>query len=450
MKIEWFRSATVGIQTNSGTSVLCDPWISNGAFIGSWFHFPKLEGFEFQELVSRKWNFLYISHLHADHFDRKLVSAIAKAHPDCRVILPNFDKKWLYRAIKNCGFNESRLIELDSGKTAKLLDLDVTVYLADFCDPQICGSSIPCFSASSRERAIDSLALFEADGQRVLNANDALAVESTRKLWQKIGKIDLLLGHYGGAGPYPQCFDLSTESKVHESNILAQKFLTNLADASNRLNSTYVMPYAGQYLLGGELSSLNNFRSVVPLSTALGYLESNSISTPISMSPFTVFNLDTGSGQIPWEEPSRESIVEYVNSISESKYPYQLKEENWDVGEASLTAALNNVKRHYENNLESSQLRTQHSVTLDCGNFSKTLNFDLNRTWISDGQAFDAETKISLDHRLLKRIITRSAGYSGFTQYHFNQAEIGSHMKWSREGSYNPVIRLLNFMHAEL
>ncbi len=76
MKVQWFRSATVAIITRAGTKVLCDPWISDGAFIGSWFHFPKLDGFEFEELVGTKWDAIYISHLHADHFDRKLVAAI--------------------------------------------------------------------------------------------------------------------------------------------------------------------------------------------------------------------------------------------------------------------------------------------------------------------------------------------------------------------------------------
>jgi UDP-MurNAc hydroxylase len=54
MKIQWFRSATVGIYSKSGTSILCDPWITDGAFIGSWFHWPPLEGFEFSELAEKK------------------------------------------------------------------------------------------------------------------------------------------------------------------------------------------------------------------------------------------------------------------------------------------------------------------------------------------------------------------------------------------------------------
>ena len=49
MKVQWYRSATVGIYSQAGTSILCDPWITDGAFIGSWFHWPPLEGFEFED-----------------------------------------------------------------------------------------------------------------------------------------------------------------------------------------------------------------------------------------------------------------------------------------------------------------------------------------------------------------------------------------------------------------
>jgi len=452
VKIEWFRSATVAIQTNSGTTILCDPWITDGAFIGSWFHFPRLEGFEFQELVARKWNFLYISHLHADHFDRKLVSAIAKAQPDCKVLLPKFEKKWLYRAVKNCGFSESRIIEIESNKKEKFSDLDITIFTADHCDPQICGASVPCLSMSPLDRSIDSLALFEADGQRVLNANDALAVESAHRLWPKIGRVDLLLGHYGGAGPYPQCFDVSEDTKSQESKKMATKFLSRLANASNFLGATFVMPYAGQYVLGGSLYELNSYRSVVSLSESLKYLNSHSKSTPISMMPFTTFDLCTGTGQREWVEPNPDSVTAYVKSISQEKYPYQLKDEEWLDGEHYLEAALTNVKKRYEDVIRRGESQTEHSISIATDTFSQTINFSKNASWLSgtNQAAFSSHTNISVDSRLLKRLILRRSGYSGFTQYHFNQAEIGSHLGWSRLGNYDPVVSYLNYMHTAI
>lgn len=450
MKVTWFRSATVGISTNTGKQILCDPWITDGAFIGSWFHFPPILGYEFQELVSRKWDAIYISHLHADHFDRKLVSAIAKKQPDCVVILPKFKHRWLHRAVKNCGFDDSRILELDSNVAHRIFDFRVTIFTADYCNPQICGASIECMPVSRREAALDSLALFEADGQRILNANDALAVDSATRLWPLIGKVDLLLGHYGGAGPYPQCFDMSDESKLIESNKLARKFLSNLCSAANSLSARYVMPYAGQYVLSGSLSELNGFRSVLKLSDALEEISRNSTAEPISLAPFSTFELGSGSSSEIWVEPTEENVKAYIQNISSNVYPYQLKSETWENGQRKLLEAMKSVEAEYLKRTLAGEQKKQYSLTVKTELFGRTINFNNDKVYITESEDpfFERQNALTMDSRLLKRLIIRAKGYSGFTQYHFNQAEIGSHIKWKRVGEYDSVSSLLNFMQT--
>jgi len=451
MRVEWFRSATVGIYSDSGTRILCDPWITNGAFIGSWFHYPKLEGFEFKELVNRKWDALYISHLHADHFDRKLVAAIARNQPDCVVILPKFAHRWLYRAVANCGFEPSRILELDTNKSFTLKDFTIKVFTADFCDPQVCGVSTPCLPITPRESAIDSLALFEADNQRVLNANDALAVQSASKLWPLIGKVDLLLGHYGGAGPYPQAFvNINDQDKSIEAKKLANIFVNRLLDASVKLQAKFVMPYAGQYVLGGTLSKLNPFRSVVSLEEVLGAITRGTDSIPIGIRPFSSFNLTTGESEASWQEPTEFEVAQYLKSIETELFPYQLKEETWDDSEGLIESALTSVGKEY---LVRENLRlNDYRITISASESLKTIQFNNNKFQILDGKFHDQPntTTLNFDPRLLKRIITRAEGYKGFTPFHFNQAEIGSHIKWSRNGNYNPITSLLNFMQVRI
>ena len=407
-------------------------------------------GFEFQELVAKKWTAIYISHLHADHFDRKLVSAIAKNQPDCVVILPKFQHRWLYRAVKNCGFEENRILELESNVVHSIFDLRVTIFTADYCNPQICGASVECMPTSRREAALDSLALFEADGQRILNANDALAVESASKLWPLIGKVDLLLGVYGGAGPYPQCFDISDEIKAIESKKLARKFLMRLCLAANKLSATYVMPYAGQYVLSGSLSNLNRFRSVFQLSEALEFLSHNSTAEPISLAPFSTFDLRTGSSNQVWAEPSDEMVSSYVQDISAHVFPYQHKQENWENGDEQLFDAMKSVEAEYLRRCFVGAKHKKYSLSVKTEAFGRTINFDNNQVFITkkEDPFFESHTALTLDSRLLKRIIIRAKGYSGFTQYHFNQAEIGSHIKWKRDGEYDSVTSLLNFMQT--
>lgn len=258
VKVEWFRSATVGINSETGSAILCDPWMTDGAFLGSWYHFPPLEGFEYQELLTRQWDAVYISHFHADHFDRKFVAELARTQPDCVAIIPRFAHDWLRRAVENCGFSGERLLTIESGESHQVGDITAKVFVADHCDPSVCGVSIPCHNQDPRMASYDSLAAFEADGQTILNANDALAIKSVVNVLPSIGQVDLLMGHYGGAGPFPQCFaDLSDRDKAAKGRMLAEGFLHRLTAAAKTVTARYVMPFAGQYVLGGRLAQLN-------------------------------------------------------------------------------------------------------------------------------------------------------------------------------------------------
>ena len=64
-----FIGNACGIFTGSnGTTILCDPWLVDGVFEGSWHHFPKLKT-TFDDV--QNIDAIYISHLHPDHFDER-------------------------------------------------------------------------------------------------------------------------------------------------------------------------------------------------------------------------------------------------------------------------------------------------------------------------------------------------------------------------------------------
>lgn len=452
LKIDWYRSATVGIHSAAGNSILCDPWITDGAFLGSWYHFPPLQGHEFDELLSRKWDAIYISHLHADHFDRKFVSALARAQPNCTVIIPDFAHHWLHRAVTNCGFSEDRITLASSGNAVDVGDISVTVYVADHCDPNTCGVSVPCHTKDPRVAAFDSMALFEADGQSILNANDALAVKSIANVLPAIGQVDLLLGHYGGAGPFPQTFpDIPDEEKKRKANALAQNFLNRLAQATRELGAKYVMPFAGQYVLGGRLTFLNEFRSVVSLSEALEWMSQKTDAKPVGIKPFSSFDLDTGEIMNPWEEPAEAEIEEYLATISGHLFPYEKKTQEWANAEEELSQAFQGVGLEYQRRLRLGVSGTSHRISIETARVSGFIDFEGPDFSVFIGalsEMTESETRLSCHPGLLKGMIQRSEDYEGFTPMHFNQAEIGSHFLWRRNGDFDEVIRCLNFMQA--
>ena len=452
MRVEWFRSATVGVISDSGTAILCDPWLTDGAFLGSWFHFPRLEGFEFQEVLSRRWDAIYISHLHADHFDRKFMSAVSRAQPWCKVLIPSFSHQWLLRAIKGCGFPDDRIVQIDSGDYEEIGDIVTRVLTADHCDPELCGLSVTCHNDDSRLAAIDSLAVFEADNSRILNANDALAVASVGRLLPEIGPVDLLLGHYGGAGPFPQCFpDIEDAEKVRKARALAEVFLSRLATAARITKAKFVMPFAGQYVLGGNLSKLNEWRSVVTLSEAVEWVSEHCDSEAIAIQPFSSFDVGTGMVEHHWVEPPAEDTRKYIEEISNVRFPYEKAQTRWGTAAEDLRESLENVASECERRERAGIEFESHRISIESTAVSGYIDVGGSRPEVFVGPLgamLSQETRISCHPNLLKGLIVRAEGYRGFTPMHFNQAEIGSHFEWRRNGKYNPATHCLNFLHT--
>ena len=452
MKVEWFRSATVGVSSEAGSTILCDPWMTDGAFLGSWYHFPPLEGFEYQELLARRWDAVYISHIHADHFDRKFVAELARTQPNCVAIIPRFAHDWLRRAVENCGFSGDRLVAVESGKSHRVGDLTAKIFVADHCDPSVCGVSIPCHNQDPRMASFDSLAVFEADDTTILNANDALAIKSVANVLPSLGRVDLLMGHYGGAGPFPQCFaDLADSDKKTKGRMLAEGFLHRLSAAAKTVKARYVMPFAGQYVLGGRLSELNQYRSVVPLSEALDWVANTTESTPIAMAPFSSFDLSTGMVEKAWEEPSSKDVDQYMSRIAEHSFPYEKAPVRWANSDAELRDALEGVAAEYHRRLSLGEATTTHRISVVTSTVSGFIDFRGESTLVEIGpvgEMLNSETRLTCHPNLLKGLIQRADGFSGFTPMHFNQAEIGSHFEWRRTGDFNEVVRCLNFMQV--
>jgi UDP-MurNAc hydroxylase len=369
-------------------------------------------------------------------------------------VIPKFPNGWLKRAIENCGFFGSRLIELESGETLEIDGIEIQIYRADQCDPQKCGVQIPCPESDPRISSIDSLALFQADGQRILNANDSLAVASVSRVFSHIKNVDLLLGHYGGAGPYPQCFEgIPEEEMVASASNMARSFLQRLAQATQSLNAKYVLPYAGQYLLGGNLSKLNKYRSVVSLSEALQYLALKTRARPIAMKPFSYFNLDDGLVGQEWQEPDESDIERYLAEISKTTFPYEKATGEWVNAATDVEAALHAVGREYLRQIPLTSRKSTHRISISSSRVSGSIEFNESNYFVTVQESEldpigDDETRITLHPNLLRGLILRTPGYTGFTPLHFNQAEIGSHLTWYRKGAYDSVVDLLNFMQT--
>ena len=126
-----------------------------------------------------------------------------------------------------------------------------------------------CADLSAKEgssQQIDTLSLID-DGVNVLmNVNDCpfeLAQSTFKEIKDQYDRINVLLTGYGGAGPYPQCFEnFNAEEKINAALSKKKQFLNQAVNYIDEIKPDYYMPFAGTYTLAGKLSNLQSLRGV--------------------------------------------------------------------------------------------------------------------------------------------------------------------------------------------
>ena len=141
------------------------------------------------------------------------------------------------------------------------------------------------------------------------------------------------------------------------------------------LKARFTMPYAGQYVLGGSLSHLNEFRSVIPMNDVIRRFYDSSVTTPISLMPFAEFDLSRLEVSNEWQEPPKSVYESYVEKISLNRFPYQRIEAPWSEGQITLTRSLQNVTREFQSFVDDGGAGSNSSITIKAGDVFGVLNF---------------------------------------------------------------------------
>ncbi|MGB6225875.1 MAG: Rieske 2Fe-2S domain-containing protein [Pseudonocardiaceae bacterium] len=188
MRITGLGHAGLYIETHSG-SVLCDPWV-NPAFFGSWFPFPDNSELDWDSLGQA--DYLYVSHLHRDHFDAELLARHVRK--DTTVLLPDYPTDELERELRALGFTE--FLRTQSGVPVERDGLRIMI-------TALTGPS---------DGPIGDSALSLDDGRTVLlNQNDAhpLDVEMLREF----GDVHAYFTQFSGAIWWPMVYELPEGAK---------------------------------------------------------------------------------------------------------------------------------------------------------------------------------------------------------------------------------------------
>jgi UDP-MurNAc hydroxylase len=204
MRVTFLGQAGLYIET-ARASILCDPWF-NPAFFASWFPFPRNDGIDPKAIGHP--TYLYVSHLHHDHFDPEWLAA--HCDKDATVILPAYPLDTLRKELEALGFH--RFLETQNGvpiRTPDGLTLQVEALVAPTDGP------------------IGDSALIVDDGtSRLLNMNDSRPPDPDHLL--ALGPIDILFLQFSGAIWYPMVYDLPPRAK---QSLAHKKRIAQLARA---------------------------------------------------------------------------------------------------------------------------------------------------------------------------------------------------------------------------
>lgn len=427
MKIQNIGSSTVIIETD-GLKILKDPWFVNGEYYGSWFHSSDIN---FDMDLLNSVTHIYVSHIHPDHFSKKSFEKLDKNIP---VLIHDYESKFLKLNIERLGF---KVVELEHNKEVSLnSETKIKILAADNCNPELCSKFMGCSNVEVKYKTtqIDSMCLIYNDAYSVLNLNDCpydLAINALDVILKEHKKIDLLLVGYAGAGPYPQCFEMDEKEKAQAAKTKKLQFLNYGIKYIEKVKPKYYMPFAGTYLLGGKLSQLNKYRGVPTLEEALEFFRKNikSSSTGFLLNPHKFFDLKSGKCSAKYVPYTKIEVEKYLDKISKYKFDYEndIVPDDSDIIDLVSPSFDRFCFKKNQINFNSStkliiEISDLKSVLIDLSsNPSYEIISNLN---IDSIERF---VKIALDKRLLLRIL------KGPRFAHWNNAEIGSHLKFERK-----------------
>ena len=443
MKVQYIASACVVIE-HRGTRILCDPWLTDGIYYGSWYHYPRLQ---FRPEDFSDVDYIYVSHVHPDHMDVESLKCLPRSVP---VLILEYAEKYVLRTLTGLGFG---VIEIPNGGSKTLgPDFTVELFAADNCDPQVCARFMGCAPQPyySKTLWIDSVAVFRGGGRTVVNSNDCpyeLSHTVCSVIASKYGPVDLALVGYSGAGEYPQCFDnLDENGKREKAEVKRAQFLHQAVRFVTHLNARICLPFAGQYTLGGRLASLNGLRGVPELDDAglaLARLleQEKAHAEVVLLNSGEHYDVDTGRPSAAFVPPDPQLRERYIQDVlSTKKFVYEVNpvEDRGDLT-AKLSEAHARLARHQKLWGYSSPWR----VYLDAGQgYLYAVPFDGSHvTTTSPGEEVEPFVRITLDYTLLDMILDRKA--------HWNNASTGSHLRFFRRpDTYERAIyTLLSYLH---
>ncbi len=286
MKFRVLSHACLEVNAN-GTTLLTDPWLVGSAYWRSWWNYPPVP----DGLVgSLNPDFIYVTHLHWDHFHGV---SLRKLGLDRHILVPKLPDRRLIGDLEKLG--ATNITELAHGKPFKLSDdLSVTSY------------QFGVFP--------DSVLVIKSSDVTILNANDAKIMGGPlNQVLRDHPKIDFVLRSHSSANSR-LCYEITDRNFDHIDDL--EKYNSEFAAFARASGARYAVPFASnQCHLHEETFRFNDDINFAP--NVKRYFEDNKITSPecVVMAPGDAWEGSESGGfkiqQIDWYGNFQERLADY-------------------------------------------------------------------------------------------------------------------------------------------
>jgi len=276
-----------------GVELVCDPWLLGSVYWRSWWNYPPVPKSLVQSL---KPDFIYLTHLHWDHFQ---ADSLKLFPADTPILVPYDRYERMTRDLKAVGRTNVR--EVRHGERVVL-------------GPQL---AITSFHFSPI--ITDSAVVIEAGDQVLFNANDAkLAGLPLQQVIKRFPKVDFCFRSHSSANPRA-CYHVTDapDEELDDNEHYLRAFALFMA----RVKPRYAIPFASNScLLHDDVYAMNALvQTPLAVRDHFGrFREERGLATEVQiMTPGDRWNSETGfhlqNGD--WFERRDERVAEYRERV---------------------------------------------------------------------------------------------------------------------------------------
>lgn len=338
MIVKHFCNAFNLIKTGKST-IVCDPWVGEAAQT-SWISYPvHKDGGKILNEINP--NFIYISHLHCDHFDRITLSQCK--NKNVKIIIKQFKIPILKKRIIDLGFKN--IMECQPWKKYRLND-DISISII----PQM----------SSNNSGLEEQINYDLDTSIVIQSNktkdvfyngvDNPLTSKDYKFVKKFisknfnKKIAVTVLQDGAAGEYPHCF-LNIDRKKAKNKVIKASLVSLREKIKILKPEAYFSPAPGA-IISGKFSQLNDLVAKPSLKNVKKILK-NEPTIPLNISGGGIATKNKEKWIV--KEPNYNfTQKEIIKKFSKKKYFYAEKANNVNIkilNEVFLKALNNYYER---------------------------------------------------------------------------------------------------------